>query len=142
MSIIITSGAVRERIAAESDWERKRALFDAAEREKRRLHFHNGVAWFLDGLLGQLDPTLPRHIFSQAVGPSTDAPDPGDIDAPTCQRIADLIEKPDREQLAAAVLAAYAPADGDDPEPGVEIALRVARLVREIAETSDVLTVS
>jgi hypothetical protein len=84
----------------------------------------------------------PGHIFSQAVGPSGDAPDPGDIDAATCQRIADLIEKPDREQLTAAVLAAYAPADGDDPEPRVAIALQVAGLLREIAETSDALTVS
>jgi hypothetical protein len=41
-----------------------------------------------------------------------------------------------------AILAAYAAADGDDAEPGGEIALQVAGLVREIAETSDVLTVS
>ena len=142
MSIIITSAAVRQRIAAESDWGRKRALIDAAERDQRWFHVHNGVSWFLDDLLESLDPTLPRHIFSQAVGPSADAPDPGDIDAATCQRIANLIEKADREQLAAAVLSAYTRADGDNPDLGVEIALQVAGLIREIAETGDMLNVA
>lgn len=122
MGITITSIAVRAALDGERSSERR----DRLRAEGRLRSGPNPLAWFLDGLVQRLDPSLPRHIFSQAVAPPSG---PGDLDQSACLQLAAALERARAED----VLACYAPADGDDPAPGLALARELARLVRRCA---------
>ncbi len=122
MGITIMTVELRRELEQIGD---RRARLGAEERARvdgRLRSGPNTLAWFLDDLAARLAPTLPEHIFSQAVGPP---PGPGDLDPERCRLLATAL----RRAALSDVSACSARALG---YPGAGL-----RLAREIAELLD-----
>jgi hypothetical protein len=127
VGITITTVNIRQRVTGRPNTDAWEAEHRRAKSQGQLVREPNAVAWFLDQLVARVAPALPDHIFSQGVADVP--PGPGDLDAATCIALAQALEA----ATAADVLSSYAPIDGRDPEPGLEIAQSVAALARHAA---------
>lgn len=127
MGITISTVNARAEMKRADGWPGRAKARQRAESSSRMRSGPNTLAWFLDNLAQRLEPTLPARIFSQAIAPPAG---PGDLDPSACALLAGSLERASEQD----VLAAYAPLDGEDPEPGIKLAREIAALVRRAGE--------